>query len=54
MWKTLAPQPELYRHQPEDPHWMGPVLRAQELVAQNCGRDLHKESNASFHPERKL
>lgn len=38
MWKMLAPQLGLYKHQPEDPHRTGPVLRAQELVAQNCGQ----------------
>lgn len=54
MWKALAPQPALYRHRREDPSGLGAVLRAQELVAQGCGRAVSKESSASFHSERKL
>lgn len=36
------------------PSGLGAVLRAQELVAQGCGRAVSKESSTSFQPERKL
>lgn len=52
MWKALAPQPGLYRHWPEDPHWTGPVLRAQERVAQGCGQGF-KQGKQCFIPPRK-